>query len=200
MRPIPPRGNLVLVATVAAFVAFAAAACVQFPDDPIDPGPSADAWVSPWEEDSGGSMKLIKPIADGAVGLDGGAPKLDTWSPPDTRPPTFDFGGPPPSSNSGKICTPPYGCVTKVEECLPLGMSSSKGMCLGKCSAPGSSCPVASPGTQFAACALQASPTELYCVYFCAVQGQTFACPDTVNYSCEAPDPTQPSVKVCVPK
>jgi hypothetical protein len=196
MHPFPPRGNLVLVAAIAAFAACAAAACVQFPDDPITPVvASADAWVSPWEEDDS-SMKLVKPIAP-----DGGTPNVDAWAPPDTRPPTYyDLGGTPPSSNSGKICTPPYGCATMVEECVPLGMSSSKGMCLGKCSSPSSSCPVANPSTQFAACALQVSPTEYLCAYFCALQGQTFACPDAVNFSCEAPDPTQPTVKVCVPK
>jgi len=193
MRLRPPRWSLVLTAAVTA------AACVQFPDDPVDPAATPDAWVNPWQQDGGETVKHLKPIADGYFNPDGGAPKQDAWAPPDTRP-SYDIGGLYPTSNSGKICSPPYGCTTGVEDCLPLSATSSKGMCLGKCSTPGGGCPVANAATQFAACALQASPTELYCVYFCAVQGQTFSCPDSVNYSCEAPDPTQPSVKVCVPK
>ena len=67
------RGSLVLVA------AGAAAACVQFPEEPADPA-TPDAWVSPWGQDSGGT-KLIKPLADGHFNPDGGAPTPDAWVP-----------------------------------------------------------------------------------------------------------------------
>ena len=188
-----PRGSLVLVAAVSA------AACVQFPDDPGDSGTAPDAWISPWQQDSGGPANLLKPIADSYLGPDAGAPTPDAWVPADTRSTTYDTWGPYPTSNSGAICSTTSGCASTAEDCLVLSTSPSTGMCLGKCSAPGNPCPVADP-TQVAACALQVSPTEFYCVYFCEVQGQTFSCPDAVSYSCAAVDPTQPTTKVCVPK
>jgi hypothetical protein len=167
------------------------AACVDFPSDAVVP----DAGVYDGPE----LTKLLAPIHDGYWAPDGAGGSHDTWSVwPDTYPPDQRPPGPTPTSNSGQLCT--STCPNSGEECLSFGTSSS-GMCLGKCSNPGDPCPVANSATQMSVCAVSdPTQTQYYCVFFCEIQGQTFSCPDPANNTCAVMDPSQPSLKLCMPK
>jgi hypothetical protein len=168
------------------------AACVDFPAGYVPPD------GGPGYADGPELTKFLTPIHDSHLAPDSWMP--DAWVPPTPdswRPP--DQGPIVPTSNSGQLCS--GSCPSPGEECLALSSTSSIGMCLGKCSQPGSPCPVANSATQLSVCAIE-DPTlsQFYCIYFCDVQGQTFACPDPAQNGCEAVDPTQPTIKVCVPK
>lgn len=72
-------------------------------------------------------------------------------------------------------------------------------MCLSTCQNIGDPCPVNDPNTQFSICALQMGGSQQkYCAWICELQGKTFSCPNSVDYTCQAINMS--SVKLCVPK
>lgn len=174
--------------SMACCVVLFTAGCVQFPADDDDPGPSLDFGTTTQLDGEVPLTSLIRQSPDAQLG---GAPGS-------TLTPLGSKQWPP--NNSGAVCDTSLPCPNAgVEDCLNLTGSSGKGMCLGKCTSVGSSCPTAS-AAQLSICAAS-DPTRStsYCVYFCLLQGQSYTCPDPTKQQCAAVDPTDPSIKVCMP-
>jgi hypothetical protein len=150
------------------------------------------------------------PVADGTARLDGATlppVKLDTSTRRDTGIVLPDFffppppdQGPPSPPNSGAICFQGTGCAHNGEACMLMESGANKGMCLGKCNTAQADCPVADQATQLSKCILQDHNKQLFCAWFCEVQGKQYKCPNSTDYKCSALSPTQPDIKYCVPK
>lgn len=132
-----------------------------------------------------------KPTPDKGVTADQAGP--DTGTP--------DQGVTP---NTGVLCTGTGQgtCKHPSDRCL-YGPGSSKGMCLMHCT-PGTTCPHPSPGPYASKCAFQykdATGNPSYaCGWYCKYQGADYNCPDDKNYTCWAPNSTEPNVQFCIPK
>ncbi len=97
--------------------------------------------------------------------------------------------------NSGKICQSAAECAPG-DECLAF-FSSTK-MCVSPCT-PGQACSVPSAAKNASGCYLQ-SGSNYYCVWFCLYTGKNYECPVAGSYDCYQPKPTEPGLKICVPK
>jgi hypothetical protein len=142
----------------------------------------------------------------GTVRIDGGI-QLDTSGIPDTYVPQsdttqvkLDMG--PTGSNSGEICQ--GTCTDPNDTCTGIqGGSTTNGMCLAKCAALGDQCAVPDPATMLSICAL-GDPNDpsgqKLCAFICEMQAKTYSCPNDTDFDCKVVDPSQPSIKLCVPK
>lgn len=106
--------------------------------------------------------------------------------------------------NSGALCTGSgKGNCPNVKDTCIQWTGSSKGMCLMKCT-PDTSCPKPIEGPDYATdCAfrvyLGGTPTFV-CGWYCKYQGKDYDCPNNKDYSCIAPNSSEPNVKFCVAK
>lgn len=127
-----------------------------------------------------------------------GAVKKDKGTTPDKKvsPDTVNTG-----PNSGALCTGKGTCKHPKDICI-IWAGSKKGMCLMDCS-PGTSCPKPSPGPYASECAFayySGGSKHFVCGWYCKYQGSDYNCPNDKDYSCVAPDSTEPHVKFCVAK
>jgi hypothetical protein len=137
---------------------------------------------------------------EASAALEGGAKDLspagtESALKPDTAvAPKPDQAAP---SGLGAICT--GTCAAPDELCVFRTSSTSKGVCLKKCSTPNTPCAAPDP-KYFLPCltytsTLLPAPVNL-CAIACEFQGKTYPCPNAVDYTCKVYGP----MSVCVPK
>jgi hypothetical protein len=156
-----------------------------------------------------GALALVVGCGDDTekpvVKLDTGV-NQETGVQPDTGPVKYDGQGPTPDQsigpivNSGDVCSQSSPCKSKSESCMALETGGTSGMCLGKCNAAQTDCPVADKATQLSKCLLQDQKKQLHCAWMCDVQGKKYKCPNDTDYKCIALNASQPDVKYCAPK
>jgi hypothetical protein len=124
---------------------------------------------------------------DQSVVLDNGGQSVDQQIP--------DTGVPP---NSGLVCETEKQCAAG-DTCINV-YGSQKKICLTQCDPKYLACPVPNPAKNSSLCVFNKDPNHTYCIWICLYDGKTYDCPVPDAYNCEPANPSNPSVKVCLPK
>jgi hypothetical protein len=119
----------------------------------------------------------------------GGTPLSDSpTTPPDTSSPSSGFG---------QLCT---GSCPNNQRCLYMEPNAAFGICLDQCSTVNTPCAVPDENQFFSGCSPYFNSdvgSITICLIYCALGGQTYACPNSMDYKCVDKGS---GIKVCMPK